>query len=426
MRGAKTTLAAIATALAVATAPQAATGRAQSGDVGFTHLSGAEVVFVLRSSRAPLLTNLPAANGQRIVWSSDGGRLALICADFALCVAEHGKVRELTHTGWPRRWEYDGDPAWSPDGKTLAFDANTTGGYRIYLVAAAGGQARPLVRASLGHEELPAWAPTGSRLAFDARVGHTDAIYVVGRDGRGLHRLTGKSLDAHSAAWSPDGKWIAFTSVSKQGSSIAVIPASGGHARMLTPGTTRDDHPAWSPDGKTVAFDSNRAGPIGIWTVPMTGGTPTQIDSGQAGPDLFPTWRATGGPADAASVPRVEDLDARLVSSFILESFRVGADVFALHTGKQAAIGAIARDAASAQNALSKARPSDARGRKFQAAARLAFTQAAVAARNYEQMLAALHEGQRAKAFRQAKAALRQLTVFGKQLAKANAIAGLP
>lgn len=404
---------------------QSAVRRAAAG-IGFTHPAGVSIVFTAAgSSQPPWLTGLPAANGQRVAWSPDGSRLAFVCGDFELCVAGGGKVRTITQTAWPRRWQYDGDPAWSPDGKTLAFDAGSGKSYRIFLVSAGGGTPHQLVRRPLGHEELPAWSPDGKRLAFDVQRGLADTIYVVARNGRHLRRLTGRKVQGHSAAWSGDGKSIAFARVTKHGTAIDVIAVRSRRIRAVTPGTSRDDHPAWSPDGRTIAFDSNRGGPVGVWTVPAAGGTPTQVDPGRHGPDLFPVWSPRGGSWGTVKAPAPTDGDAQLVSAFLAWSFRVGADVFDLHSGQAAAIAGLAHDAAAARAAVGAHRPADAHGLRFRAAALLAFARAELAASDYRKMLVDLHAGHRSKAFSHAKAALRELTRFGAQLSKTQAIAGL-
>lgn len=426
VRGSRIVAVAGAVAAVAAGAAHAGERRAAAGiGLGFTHPVGVTVAFAGAGSSQPWLTGLPAADGQRVAWSPDGSRLAFVCGDFQLCVAGGGKVRTLTQTSWPRRWQYDGDPAWSPDGKTLAFDAGSAGSYRIYLVSSGGGAPHALVRRPLGHEELPAWSPNGKRLVFDAGRGLSDTIYVVARNGRHLRRLTGPKVNAHSAAWSSNGKSIAFARATKHGTAIDVMTLSSRRIRALTPGTSRDDHPAWSPDGQTLAFDSNRSGPIGVWTVPVAGGTPTQVDSGRHGPDLFPVWSPRGGSWGSVRAYGPADGDARLVSIFLAWSFKVGADVFDLHAGHAAAIAGLAHDAASGKAAVGARHPADARGRRFRTAVLLALSRASVAASDYRKMLAALHGGHRSKAFDHAKAALRELTRFGARLSKAEAIAGL-
>jgi Tol biopolymer transport system component len=410
----------IAAAALAVTAPGAAAA-APGGSVAFTQLRGDTLSLVSGTEAA--ISGLPASNGQRPSWSRDGSRVAFVCGDFSICVAQGGKVRQLTAGTW--RWTYDGDPAWSPDGARLAFDSNRGGAYRIYTVGLAGGAPHALLVAGPAGQARPAWSPSGKEIAFDAATGKTRAVYVVSADGRALRRLTAKGVDARSPSWSPDGRSVAYTRVTKRGSAIDVVPAAGGRPRTVVPATRRNDHPAWSPDGASIAFDSNRGGPVGIWTVPAAGGTPTLVDPGRTGPDLFPTWRPAAAPAGSIAAPAPRTPDAALVSASIASSLRVGGDVFALHGDAAAAIRALVRDVAAARVALARQKPSDARGRRFQKAALDAFAEAAAAGRSYTAMVAELQSGKRTPAFTHAKSALLALARFGRKLNAANAIAGL-
>ena len=61
---------------------------------------------------------------------------------------------------------YDGDAAWSPDGQTIAFSSNRSGGYRIWVMDVDGGNLRQL--SGQHFSEYPAWSPDGTKIAYDA------------------------------------------------------------------------------------------------------------------------------------------------------------------------------------------------------------------------------------------------------------------
>lgn len=119
---------------------------------------------------------------------------------------------------------FDADPAWSPDGKLIAFTRTTylpdlVVRSAIYTIEPTGESERLLV--DDGAE--PAWSPDGRFVAFTStrdRNGETcfhecrmnGEIYVMRTDGTGLRRLTSDSADDHSPTWSPDGLHIAFVS----------------------------------------------------------------------------------------------------------------------------------------------------------------------------------------------------------------------
>jgi TolB protein len=166
-------------------------------------------------------------------------------------------LRKLTHDSRDRA------PAWSPDGRLLAFERAG----RIYVMKADGmGLHRLGSRPPRGHE--PAWSPDGRRIAFVTK----DSLLVVRADGGGVRRLYRIKAGAVAGpAWSPDGRSIAFSLVGEdvcgQGS-LAVIGqggrglryvtlASGCPASIVAPGDEADvddSDPDWSPDGARIVF----------------------------------------------------------------------------------------------------------------------------------------------------------------------------
>ena len=111
---------------------------------------------------------------------------------------------------------------------------------------------------------LPAWSPDGRQIAFNSRpLGILGDIYVMDADGNNIRRLTNRpdGCDLHPT-WSPDGKQIAFAAGGRQrvDFDIYVIDTDGGNIRPLTDDRASDNDPAWSPDGKQIAFRSSKSG----------------------------------------------------------------------------------------------------------------------------------------------------------------------
>jgi Tol biopolymer transport system component len=155
---------------------------------------------------------------------------------------------------------YDGNPAWSPDGQTIAFssarDKSTIP--TLYVMNADGSGLRRVTQ-DAADAWGPAWSPDGRRIAFGRVVGgvgndRDGDVFVVHVDGSGLLNLTRNPAMDHSATWSPDGRRIAFVSYRDGHPAIYVMNADGAAQRKLTRTPHGEGSPAWSPDGRKIAF----------------------------------------------------------------------------------------------------------------------------------------------------------------------------
>lgn len=173
--------------------------------------------------------------GGRLVWSPDGRTIYF------------GRYLVRTDGSGARRLPYIPLTAvWSPDGRRIAFtrERGRTGPgpccYHapadIYVMNADGSGTRKLTHNARNNAE-PAWSPDGRKIAFrSTRNGNRD-IYVMNADGSGKRDLTRHPAQDGSPSWSPDGRRIAFLSDRDGRLEAHVMNADGSGQRSLTQGT---------------------------------------------------------------------------------------------------------------------------------------------------------------------------------------------
>jgi TolB protein len=152
-------------------------------------------------------------------------------------------------------------PAWSPDGKRIAFELRRDNNWDVFVIDANGLNLQRLTTHAR-FDGAPRWQPDGSRIAFVSdRAGNLD-VWVMNSDGVNPINLTANSPDPdYDPTWSPDGKQIAFTSLRDDSKEIYVMNSNGTTPRKLTQSKTVDEeHPAWSPNGKQIAFVAEARG----------------------------------------------------------------------------------------------------------------------------------------------------------------------
>src|SRR5918996_1273429 len=183
------------------------------------------------------------------------------------------------------------DPAWSPDGKKIAFSSRRTGSYNLYLMNAEGKGTQRLT--STKADDLhPTWSPGGQRIAFE----RSGDIFVVNDDGTGARRVVASSAEESEPAWSPDGKWIAYVRrlPDAPAREVWLMRAHGSERHQLTRQNAVIYTPAWSPDSTRIVFTSKRDSEVfELYTIGVDGKglrrvTPT------AGDMFEPSWSPDG------------------------------------------------------------------------------------------------------------------------------------
>jgi Tol biopolymer transport system component/predicted Ser/Thr protein kinase len=191
-----------------------------------------------------------------------------------------GQPKVLT-THSPYLW----GPAFSPDGRTIAFSrSEVDGSWHLWTMPADGGPPKRLTDSPSG-EVYSRFSNDGAFLMF-----HTwSTPRRIGRvpSGGGAAQLLdfGGPSDAF-ADMSRDGRWIAFTRIEQDAERIYIVPAAGGKPRLLT--SSAGAVPRWSPDGKLIAFSSSRSLSGGIVVIEPDGRNERRLTTTGGWPVWFP------------------------------------------------------------------------------------------------------------------------------------------
>jgi TolB protein len=226
----------------------------------FSANAGGGAERLLIPSDAPVTDPAFSPDGRRLAYVTEvNGRWQLAVSDADGTNATI--ITEFAGTGLEIR-----GPAWSPDNERIAFFSNDGGWEQIWLIDADG--ANLTLPWESGTAEIePAWSPDGTQLVYAADVtGRRNfQIFVRSLDPVGEPVQLTTSGQNFSPAWSPDGRSIAFISTrTRQQSKVYIMRADGSDERILTfdDGSAENADPMWSPDGAYLAFASNRNGGI--------------------------------------------------------------------------------------------------------------------------------------------------------------------
>jgi TolB protein len=150
-------------------------------------------------------------------------------------------------------------PAWSPNGREVAYVSFETQKAVVWVQEVATGTRRK-VADFRGSNSAPAWSPDGQQIALTLSQAGGSQLFVMPRTGGSPRRLTQSSAIDTEATWAPDGRSIVFVSDRGGGPQVYRIAATGGDAQRITFSGAYNISPALSPDGKSMAFVSRLGG----------------------------------------------------------------------------------------------------------------------------------------------------------------------
>ena len=244
-------------------------------------------------------------------WSPDGKQIAYYSevggkpADLFVMDATGSNTRQLTKTP-----EAEGYPAWSPSGRELAFESHTAdGNFDVYVMNADGSNVRRLTR-DPKRDVAPAWSPDGLKIAFMSdRAGKEFNLYLMNLDGSGVEQLTSGETDWFPQ-FSPDGRRIAF----HRWDDVHVFDVVDRRPARLTVAPDNGMYPSWSPDGSRIAFMSWRGGPAVIYTMNADGTGQQPLVRMTTGSAIDPRWSPDGTTIVFVHVPEEAASEAQAAS----------------------------------------------------------------------------------------------------------------
>jgi TolB protein len=276
--------------------------------IAFTIASGLALIIPgpASSHKIVRLTTNPACD-QCPAWSPDGKTIAFHSNrsgtwHIYTVPATGGPVKQLTFGGG-----YQGQPDYSPDGTKIAFFYMPPGGQKyvdeeIGIMPASGGSYINFTKTK-GLDWQPDWSPDGKKIAFGSTRKylneHFIRIYTQNYpQGQAKQLFDWPCLDTQCPDWSPDGSEIAFDAYTKFSTwaiDVFRIPSSGGTAVNLTnTPNVIDEMPSWSPNGRYIVYDNGALqGNTDLYIIPRGGGTPTRLTTDPEN-DYAAAWSPDG------------------------------------------------------------------------------------------------------------------------------------
>ena len=241
---------------------------------------------------APKLVQLTTTEGlhEFPAWSLDGKRIA-----YSRDVNGFKKIFIKPLQGDPQQVtsgnQDDIQPAWTPDGQSLVFVRSTQSSGKLQpgdvFGQYDGGDVWKKDLASGKEEKFlykafnPSYSADGKSIAVDASWAGPRRIWIVDAQGHNPQQVTSESseaVDHVEPSWSPDGKNIVFQNIERTKFSIKVVNVATRAAIVLTDGRFQDLNPVWSPSGKLIYFSSYRGGGLNIWRVQVSpNGSPAAL-----------------------------------------------------------------------------------------------------------------------------------------------------
>jgi len=184
-------------------------------------------------------------------------------------------------------------PAWSPDGKQLAYVSFERQKAVVYTQDTASGARREIANFR-GSNSAPAWSPDGQTLAVTLSRDTGSQIFLVDRNGAIVRKLTSSNSIDTEATFAPDGRSLYFVSDRGGGPQIYRVSLNGGNAERVTFGGNYNISPSISPDGRTLAYISRVGGAFRLHTLDLGASNAQPVALTDTSDDEHPSFAPNG------------------------------------------------------------------------------------------------------------------------------------
>lgn len=193
-------------------------------------------------------------------------------------------------------------PAWSPDGRRIAFQSGRNGNYQVYLMD-ADGSAEQRLSAEGMDDRHPAWSPDGKNIAVASGGDAQREVWIIEVETGARTQVSQRGVVASFPTWSPDGRQLSFYGFSAGQLDLWVIGRDGSGLRRLTNGLASEQQrqctfachgASWSPDGTRLAYST--PDPAEVWSLLAADGTDARKMSPNGDPSRshFPIYLPDG------------------------------------------------------------------------------------------------------------------------------------
>ena len=168
--------------------------------------------------------------------------------------AEHGSIRNLTSDN---SGVHEMNPAWSPDGKWIAYLSDKSGEYELYVRPQMGGEETRVTTDGGVYRYGPVWSPDSKKLVYWDKLHRLWWVSVEGNKPTQIDQ--GDYGDITDGSWAPDSAWIAYSKADRRGAGqMYVYSLDQKNSTKISNGFYNDTNPVFDPEGKYIFFLSQR------------------------------------------------------------------------------------------------------------------------------------------------------------------------